>query len=679
MPAIFLSWYTYAGKRNASLFSRRVKVILLSLRAIGIYLLILLILGFYIRTEHKEIRKPHFIVAIDNSESVGSILSDPDPADLLTSVAERIQDLCGNSFDVELVNFGEEIRLGDSIHVADQVTSFSMLTEAIDSRFNQSSIGGMLVVTDGIPTAGTSLQNSMMHLAFPVSFLALGDTARERDIRLESVRAPETVYQHSTVPVEILVGRELYPEGLIHLKVLDDQGNVQQDSVLAFGLGEDLRLVKTQIRADSSGIQVWTVQLDPLDAEKNQYNNSKKLIIRVVEEKSKVLLVFDQPHPDIRIYHEILRGQDQIEILLWSLADPWPDLSDVDLILFYQMPEVNRGHQALLESLLTEPVNRLFVVGPQTDLGIMNQLELSENWREEQRGQEDYVARANQSFTLFTLPEGLEGYLKMVPPLRGPLTVSEGRVESHVLFYQTIKGVELDDPLVWFTEENNKKTGYWMGEGIWRWYQYEYLTNEDHFFTDYLIRSITNYLLIKELDERLVVTAPEIVNSRESVRFEARLRNLSGQLITDPAIGLTIEDLAGTSRMYEFRRLQDYYWLELNRMQPGKYRYVASTEESGEVIETEGLLEVIDIPFELLDTRSRFAEMRQVAAQKGGQFFTFAEQEEMNDFLAGLKAERQGWVVEAKWVNVLSILLILLVLVGVFSLEWIIRRYVGAK
>jgi len=75
----------------------------------------------------------------------------------------------------------------------------------VQQEYRGTAAGGMVVMSDGIVTAGSAGVDAARHGGIPVVTIGLGDPERYRDIQIAAVEAPNFAFLHSSVDIEVTV------------------------------------------------------------------------------------------------------------------------------------------------------------------------------------------------------------------------------------------------------------------------------------------------------------------------------------------------------------------------------------------------------------------------------------------------------------------------------------------
>jgi len=123
----------------------------------------------------------------------------------------------------------------------------------------------------------------------------------------------------------------------------------------------------------------------------------------------------------------------------------------------------------LIKSLREKQIPLLFVLGNATGVNQISnesgELIITGN----RTNNNDVSAIFNNQFALFDMDESNANIIQKFPPLSAPYGNYKVPMDAQVLFYQQIGYVKTQVPLVFFVKSNRQQTGYFCGEGFWKW------------------------------------------------------------------------------------------------------------------------------------------------------------------------------------------------------------------
>ncbi|MFZ9028411.1 MAG: hypothetical protein ACO2Z9_05305, partial [Crocinitomicaceae bacterium] len=318
----------------------------------------------------------------------------------------------------------------------------------------------------------------------------------------------------------------------------------------------------------------------------------------------------------------------------------------------------------------------LYMMGTQLTANKANTLALGLNYPS--GGSLDEVqVYLDEGFTLFEISESLKKDIQKWPPLKvrfGKSSVNGG----NVLFKQKIGPVLKSDQVVSFASRNGRKEAFLVGEGIWRWRIDDFRRNQNNDRFKELISSITQYLLVKQNKYPLRIKLPKRFNVQNEVLINAEFYNDALQQITEPEVNLSLIDESDKQSAYTFSKRSIDYVLSLGRLKPGSYSWKATTEWDGKKFEKSGEFVVEDISIEKMVTRADHDILKTISSSSGAGFYS------LNDYKALIKDLQKRKDVntvsyeESSFSELIEYILLCILIILLFAVEWFIRKYEGA-
>ncbi len=676
--AIFLSLWSYSGNRNEDLFTNSRRYLLIVLRGLGFFLVFVLFIGFLWKKQSTVKQKPIYVIAVDNSQSM---LIGQDSMNLVTNVNDLIKSVnekLGDRFEVHKLEFGTQVSAHEELSFSEQTTNFGLLFSHLNNTYFKQAVKELLLITDGISTAGQNLKGAQSKWPFPISVLAVGDSSKSIDLRIGEVLVNDLVYLNSMFSIDVVVQAEESNQEQVSIE-LRHHDEFVADTMINLDPVDGKGRTSFLVEATEIGNQVYTLAVEPLSNEVNEYNNSKTIALEVIEQKHQAIILYHTANPDIRFFEETLEESGKFDLTSWPISKGMPDFDAYQLAIVYQLPTNQVNDEAIFAGLIQSGINALMVVGPETSLIELEQhLDIISFPANRQVG-EDFGGRLNEQFNLFIFPDNLSEFLSEMPPLRAPLSGISMKTPSSNFVTQIIKDIDLNVPLIWFARNGSSKLCFWWGEGLWRWNMYEYLKFGEHYFTRNMTSSILNYLTINDITDPLKIDVPGSISSFEKLTWKASLYNESFEMINYPDLFMDLILPDGETRKLEFRKLDGKYWLDQDQLIPGQYIYHCYTTLSNTEIRKSGVVQVLETALENLDSQARFSDLQIVSKQKGGRFFPLSQKSDFIDSLDEVEAGETASFKESQWVNLLNWQLFLFFIIILFSLEWLLRRWSGTR
>lgn len=674
--ALLLSWLYYRYQKSTSDFSFRLKWILVLLRAMSLFLLLILLLGIVLQRSQYRNEKPIILGLVDDSQSM---LNYADSNDVLPAILGLKSDL-----QSKFMEKGEVLFMDLDMNAWSEETGFkrpiSNLADAIadvGEQFGNRNLGAVILISDGNFNRGKNPVYVVDNLGFtPIYSLGIGDTIQKKDLVVSNVTFNDIAFLGNTFPLVVTAECFEAPNEKVKIEVVDRGKVIAEKQVFTSSEGYSLFQETFLIDADRVGYKELVVRIVPIQGESNYINNERSIFIEVIDSRSKILLLSAAPHPDLGAIRNTLVKDKNSEVSVKRIADiSGESLKSYDLIVWHE-PGVDFSSK-ILEEIERHNIPTWFILGPRTNASVIARLPLGVEARLG-RQTDDVQAGVNATFRLFELSQEARQLAERFPPL----TISFGTLalnkSSDILFYQKVGPVVKKEPLMLFMSHENRKFGVTFGEGLWRWRINNYVRSNDHKVFDEIVQKTVQYLLLRANTSQLRVSLPKVFNEGEKVVFGASFYNESLEPITAVDIQLKLRNSAGEELDYTFVPQAPTYMLDAGEIPAGAYEWFASTEFEGKKFEKQGGFVVRSLAIERLDTRSNFSLLNQLAENSGGQFHRLSEYRTMlqalenQEDLVTISFASTGYkkLIDYKWWFALIVVLL-------FT-EWFIRRYNGA-
>ncbi len=673
--AIYAFWL-YTQRNSWTLELNRFLAIL---RFVLVTWICLLLLNPFFRQITNFSEKPVVVLAIDNSQSIPLSTDSTAIRKILLELDKTKEKLIEKGYEVVTRTFSESAdpAMPSAVRFDSKSTNLNGLLKNIRQTYENRNLASVLLFSDGIYNQDISPLYVPYNMT--INTLAIGDTVRKPDLNVRAVFHNKIAYLGNKFPIVVevinsgFVGSNAKIELLQNGKVLDSR-NV---SFSKDNLPQTLEFLAT---ATEKGLQHFVIRLQSLDNEFTTQNNFKDIYLEVMDSREKILLLAGSPHPDIKAIRAAVEKNENYQfdwhIPTISSSEKYKDSEKYDLVIAYQIPDARGNANALLQKYQQNGTPILYVVGSSTSPTLFN---ASTNLvKVPNTAQIDKVIPSyNVRFERFTFDEEKKATLSKYPPLSvlfGNYQITNG---TEVILYQQVGAVKTEKPLLVVKEENGKKTGAILGEGIWQWALQEYAKNEKQDTFNELINKVLQYLSSKEDKRRFRVntSATEYMDS-ETVVFETETYNKIYEKIFRQKIDLVLTNEERKTFSYNYTNVSDDFRYKINGLGKGIYRYRASTILDGKTEIATGEFTVKAVELEALSTTADFGLLRQLAKQTQGQFFQSTDLEALKTHLLSKDAisilhasENIEGIMNLKW--------IFFILLFLASLEWFLRKFKG--
>lgn len=195
-----------------------------------------------------------------------------------------------------------------------------------------SPLAGVVVISDGLVARDAAtrkhLEALVGELGVPLTGVAAaGPTLR--DVSLARLHVGEFAFVENVTEFNA----ELVAHGLrgeqASVSLLRD-GELVETQRVRLGDDGELRSVRFEVAPDRTGAFVYEFRIAPLRDEASELNNRRAFVVKVLRDKVRVLHVAGRPDWDVRALRTLLKRDPNVELLSYYILRDWEDLSRED-------------------------------------------------------------------------------------------------------------------------------------------------------------------------------------------------------------------------------------------------------------------------------------------------------------------------------------------------------------
>ena len=641
----------------------KVSFLLVIIRSLVFFLLMLVLLNPSITKESIINQKAKLSVLVDNSSSITFFKKDS----LVHAILQNFKThkKLNKRFDINYYSFGNLFQQSDSFSFDENQTDISMPLERI-SKIQKNASNAIVLLSDGNQTIGNDYQyTSIKDPVFPV---VIGDTTKFQDVKIAQINVNRYSFINNQFPVESI----LQYEGTQTIKLrysLENNGKIIFSERINFSEKNNSHILKTFIKASKEGTNFFTSKIEYLENEKNVVNNSKNFSVEVIDKQSEILIVSSFYHPDLGALKKAIESDKQRKVTIRIVDNKNIQLNNYQLVVLYQP---NNKFNIIIDQLNSNKSSFMLITGSKTDWLFLNNKSLGIN-KKNINQLENYSARFYNGFLNFSQKNiGFENF----PPLidyYGETTVS---IPHQTLLYQSINGFSSQNPLLATANHNNQKKVFLFGEGIWKWRSSSFLKNDSFQYFDEFIGNLVQYASNKKIRNRLDLDINSFYNANSSIQIGAFYVDENYQFDDRATILFTIKNKNSKKKQtFPFSLSGSSYQLELTSLEAGEYEY--TIEVDGQNISKKGTFKVNEFLVEEQFTNANSYKLELLAQKTAGKLY-FEDKYRLviddltNDtrFSTIQKSKKTiDKLVNWQW--------LMLLIIGLLSLEWFIRKYIG--
>lgn len=648
---IVAALFSYVLYRSSD-FEKKWVITLSLLRFCTVFLLCFFLLKPVINLEIVEKEKPIIVFGIDNSVSMLRANDSLFLKNQLINNLSQFSESNINDFQFQTYVFGESTKISMQPDFNNKKTNISQFIQEISDVYSGKNLSALVLISDGLYNYGRNPNYINFDVNCPIYTLAVGDTAKNKDLKINHVFNNDLAFLGNQFPINVSVQSQFFQNKKTKVNLSKD-GKLLDSKDVFFQNEEETKTILFNVLADKKGIQEYQLSVIPFAEEKNTVNNNSSVFIEVLESKQKLLLISDVVHPDISAISKAISSNENYELTISTKNGFDGNFSEYNLVIAYQTNI----------ELTDVPVWYFF--GENSSTTSLDWLNYNKSTITEQ------VSPVYNSFSLFSLSDDWDSWVKQLPPIYAPLANFSNSGQS--IFSQSIKGIELDKPLFVFSNETGVRQSAFIGEGIWRWRLYEYKQKKNHQLFDELIQKSIQYLVLNDDKRPFRLKAKNNIYNNENFLVEVDLYNSNYELVNDVEVSLTFTDDANNEFDYIFDKNENSYQLSIDKLEVGNYTYTAQAKRGTNDYKQEGTLKVIPLQLEYLDDPNNHEVLQELSNKNNGKFYYLSE---LSSLLGELQTLEKTSVlytkktftelIHSKWISILLFVFL--------SLEWIIRK-----
>ncbi len=670
------AWLLYGRTRH---LDKKLRYLLAAIRILVTTAIGLLLFAPLIKTVSYKPEKPIIIIGQDNSLSVGNIVASGFNPRRYEQEMQGLADRLSEHYDLKIYNFSDRVKNGFDFSNKGKLSNSALLINRLNDEYLNRNVGAVILASDGIFNRGGSPLYELNKLRAPVYTIALGDTIPKKDLLIANINHNNLVYLDNEFTVEVQV-QAFEAAGETSLLSVIANGKKIYEEKLVVNSAALVKNIPVKLRATKVGLQKYTVQLSPLKEEISEKNNVQSIFVDVIDTKQKVLIAAAAPHPDITALKQAITLNKNFEVKV-VLAGDMNALNgnDYGLVILYQLPSTLYDATAFIKKLGSEKVALWYVLGAQTNLNAFNQLQDQARFSGSSNALQETFSHVNSGFTLFDMDQVTVKQIEAFDPLQAPIGKMVLNGNSSIVLNQRIGKIDTDDPQLFFMQDNGRKTGFLVGEGLWRWKLSEAgETQQEPAIFNNLVSKVVQYLSVKDDKRKFrVYTSANTFDENENIVLNAVLYNDSYVPLNTPDVNITIKNEAGTDYKFLFSRTDAAYQLDAGMLPAGNYTYTASTLLGDKKYMAQGVFYVNAMVAEYQQTVANHQLLNTMSAQTGGKMYMpqdllkVIDAIKANDQIKTLSYEDRRYeeLINFKWLFALIMLLL--------TTEWFFRKRNG--
>ena len=669
------AWVLYGANKN---LDKKLKNALAAVRTLTVAALAFLLFAPLVRRITHTPEKPVIIIANDNSISVKAIQPAGFDAKKYQQDLKQLAAKLSEKYEVKTYSFGDSVKQGFSFTGTDQISNGTTLVNQLNDELLNRNVGAIIMASDGIFNRGGNPLYELNKIKAPVYTIAMGDTIPKRDVLVANVNYNNLVYLDNEFTLDIQVQAFESKGENTKLTVLENGKQVAQQAVAINSTGF-VKDIQIKLKANKIGVQRYTINLSEVKNEITTKNNSQTIFVEVIDGRQKVLLAAAGPHPDLATFRQAIELNKHYEVTT-ALADELEsvDISKYSLVVLYQLPAANYSASSLISKLREQKIAIWYVVGAQTNLQAFNQSQNQLNFTRANGSLQDIFPHYENSFTTYNLNADALKQLEGYDPLQVPFANMLIKGSYTSVLNQRIGKVNTQTPMLFFIDNDGKKIGFLVGEGIWKWKLEEAKNENSYPLVAELISKTVQYLAVKDDKRKFkAYTNKSTFEENENVIVNATLYNDAFEPLNTPEVKVQLKNGEGKTYNYTFSKSGNAYQLDAGSLPQGNYTYIASTNLGDKKYTANGAFYVNAVISEYQQTTANHQLLNTMAQQTQGKMYMPASLLSIADDLEKSGQVKTITYEDRRYEEMISLRWIFAIILALLSIEWFFRKRNG--
>jgi len=679
LAVIFAGFSFYSYRINNPPLPPKIKIFMIALRAASLILLLFALFNTILTFSKNEPEKTFNYVFVDESKSI----THKDSLKRTEEIKNIISVLSSEKRN-KFFSFGSKVDSigGNELSFRQSFTNYDDIVRFLSSRKDAASA---VIISDGIITDGSNPVYPMAKLSIPVFTVGIGDTAMVKDISIEEPLYSSKIYRNRTSLIEAkIINRNLAgKEVLVNLT----EGNKTIDKKQTILSESGINNISFNYMPKEPGEKKLGISISPLSEETNKNNNSRAFIVTVLNDKIKVFLLSGAPSPDVSALSEILVSDERIKLHSLTLVNDKKQVAggnslfpvdSADVIVLLNYPSEIRGltlFNGIKDKLLEKKTPLLLITGSGIDFPKLQELKERLPFTIGSVSTEEQQTEVFSDFTGFSpIPSSEAGLWESLPPISQLKTEFIPRKESEVWLKAKIKNVYSGIPVVMAIQKENAKSVFINGSGVWRW-KLQAGNKNSRLFDNFLLNSI-QWLNTPGVKKFLTLkTAKKVFSLGERVGLSATIYDELTNPVENAEINVKSLSPAGTASQVLAYSGSGLYKGEIENITPGEIKIKGVVTLGGKSYSDSLSLFVEKTELEFINTQMDINLLKQIAGNSGGTYYSMEKTRDLASKLSILVQESPLNLKKSYEIRFTSNEIILIILLMLFSLEWIIRKF----
>ncbi len=680
--------------------SKSLKIILLTLRALALFLLFVLLGEPLLSLLTHSIQEPIVAVLIDNSKSMAIRERAGDRKQILMKTLEspsisKLQSVGVPQYILfdrsskPLSSFSPE-----SVTTNGDGTDIGAALKHLKDATGTQNIQAAILLTDGEFTVGTSPLYEAQELGLPVFTVGIGDSSEQRDVQIRRVLANDITYLGNRVPVNATVRSTGFRNERTEVTLQQDR-RILDRKILVLEQGTREYAVPLSFVPAKEGVQKFTVAVSTLPDELTDRNNAMSFFTKVLKSKMKVLLVAGSPSQDVAFLRRALEGDKNVDLQpfieekngdFYNTPMTAQTIADADCLVLVDYPNdaTSAASFALIRDAVTGTKPFMFVLSRTMNFAKLRALEAALPFSVGETSTNEYqvfvsIPAAEVDNPILRLSSRSVDVWSKLAPIFSIQGLFRAKPESETLGTIRLQTTTTTEPVLLSRNVNRRKSFAILAYGLWRWKMYGEPGSGSENVLDEFLSNTVRWLTTRDDDRRFrIQPVKTMFSGQEPIEFTGQLYDENYKPVEDATVQVTITQDKHTNDIVLNSLGSGQYDGSLEGLGEGDYSFTSRAQRGGKILgDDKGTFSVGGLNAEFLDTRMNKLLLQQVAAQTGGKYYDPGAIDDLPKDIASLPNFKPTELTQTHQIELWNLRWTLSLIVLLFSLEWFLRKRSG--
>ena len=672
--SVAVSYYFYSD----SFISKIKKYILISLKALGLFLLISLFIEPAIALMIKKDFEKLNVILIDDSRS-SSLNSKT--GEVKRIIAENNL----NSPNYKIYTYSNTLSRfisADSLTSDGFETNLSNSLSSLRILYPDEPFNSITIISDGISNSGSNPLYEARALQAPIITVGIGDTVQRKDIVISNVLFNNKSFTNVTTKVKVDINIYEFNSGILNVRLLRE-GNTISSIDIPVDRSINNYEAEFGVKETNHGKVRYRIETEKKEGEVTFKNNHYDFFIEYLDNKVNILFISGGPSSDNAFITNVLKRINNYNITFRTLKNSnefyegivdlkiFPELSAVFLLNFPIAQYSGNLVSEIASNTRNLNVPLIFFSGKNTDYQKLQAFDELIPFS---------ISGPNSGETPLSLQTVLSN--------ENPLSESKEFNSASQIFRNVIGIIPKSGALTLITDKssgepvlltrntgNNKSTAF-LGYGLWRW-RLNPAFDAEKILEKFLTETI-NLTLQKEKKSKVkVYPEKDIFDYNEGVKIIAEVYDDNYILNKNAKVTGRIFDPGGRKiDELKFNIENNKYVSYLKHLPLNEYQIEAEAELNGSFYGKDNSKFLVDSAnTEFLITKSNFNALRELSFNTGGFFIDRENSESVASKISEVKNQNIRPEIKISrifelWDSKFALILIFVI----FTSEWLIRK-----